>query len=149
MADSRRIAGLAAARGTTLAFEYHGGTLTDSAATTLELLRRVDRPGVGTYWQPAVGLTDGQALEPLQQVIGHVIGVHAFSWWLDTERLPLAARKHLWEAVADVLHANGKTMDIMLEFVAHDLPANVITDAAYLKHTTLPSAPGGTPVQRS
>ena len=40
--DTQRIAGLAAA-GAPLAFEYHGGTLTDSPDPTLELLRRVDR----------------------------------------------------------------------------------------------------------
>lgn len=45
--DTQRIAGLAAARGTGLAFEYHGGTLTDTPETTLELLRRVDRRAVG------------------------------------------------------------------------------------------------------
>lgn len=145
--DTQRIARLAAARGATLAFEYHRDTLTDSASTTLDLLRQVDRPDVGTYWQPAVGLTDEQALESLQQVIEHVVGVHAFSWWPDTERLPLAARQHLWEAVADVLLANGKNVDIMLEFVADDLPKNVITDASYLKHTTLTSAPGSSPAQ--
>lgn len=139
--DTRRIAGLAEARGRTVAFEYHGSTLTDSPGSTLELLRRVDRPIVGTYWQPAVGLTDDQALESLQQVIGHVMGVHAFSWWPNTERLPLTARRYLWEAVADVLLASGKHVDIMLEFVADDLPVNVLADASGLKDITLASGP--------
>lgn len=134
--DTQRIARLAAARGATLAFEYHGGTLTDSPETTLELLRRVDRPDVGTYWQPAEGLSDKQALESLQLVIGHVVGVHAFSWWPATERRPLAARKSLWQGVTEILDAAGKTMDIMLEFVAGDVPENVIADAAFLKCVT-------------
>ncbi|SDT22696.1 Sugar phosphate isomerase/epimerase [Pseudarthrobacter equi] len=133
--DTRRIAGLAETRGQTLAFEYHGSTLADTPGSTLELLRRVDRPNVGTYWQPAVGLTDEQALESLHQVIGHLVGVHAFSWWPSTERLPLAARKGLWEAVTDVLNANGKNVDIMLEFVADDAPENVLTDSLCLKET--------------
>ena len=130
--DTQRIAGLATARGSGLAFEYHGGTLTDSSATTLELLRRVDRRAVGTYWQPAVGLDDGQALESLSQVIGQIVGVHCFSWWPNAERLPLAARTQLWQGVSNVLHAHGRDLDVMLEFVVGDLPANVITDAAFL-----------------
>lgn len=131
--DTQRIAGLAAARGATLAFEYHGGTLTDSPASTLELLRRVDRRAVGTYWQPAVGLDEEQAMESLRQVIGHVVGVHCFSWWPDTARLPLAARKELWRGVAGLLLANGTRLDVMLEFVEGDLPANVIRDAACVR----------------
>ncbi|WP_454697246.1 sugar phosphate isomerase/epimerase family protein [Arthrobacter humicola] len=131
--DTQRIAGLAAARGAGLAFEYHGGTLTDTPETTLELLRRVDRRAVGTYWQPAVGLDDAQALDSLRHVIEHVVGVHCFSWWPQAERLPLTARKELWQGVADVLRGNGKDLDVMLEFVADDLPKNVIADAAFLK----------------
>ena len=131
--DTQRIAELAAARGTTLAFEYHGGTLTDSPETTRELLRRVDRRAVGTYWQPAVGLDDNQVLESLRQLIGEVVGVHCFSWWPDTARLPLTARKELWRGVAGLLLASGKGLDVMLEFVEGDLLANVIRDAACLR----------------
>ncbi|CAN7317733.1 TIM barrel protein [Arthrobacter sp. LjRoot78] len=143
--DTQRIAGLAAARGTGLAFEYHGGTLTDTPETTLELLRRVDRRTVGTYWQPAVGLADKQALESLRHLIEHVVGVHCFSWWPQTERLPLTARKELWLEASEVLRRSGKDLDVMLEFVVGDLPENVITDAAFVKRVTL-SRPATVPL---
>ncbi|SEQ44264.1 TIM barrel protein [Arthrobacter sp. OV608] len=132
--DTRRIAGLAQAGGIRLAFEYHGGTLTDSPETTLELLRQVDRSNVGTYWQPAVGLDDGQALESLRCLMEHVVGVHCFSWWPSIERLPLRARRQLWTDVSSMLGTSGKDMDVMLEFVVGDLRENVITDARFLKH---------------
>ena len=141
--DTQRIAGLAGARGTGLAFEYHGGTLTDTPESTLELLRRVDRDAVGTYWQPAVGLSDEQALESLRQVMDHVVGVHCFSWWPQADRLPLTARAQLWHGVSDVLRANGKDLDVMLEFVVGDLPDNVITDAEFLKGLTLSTQAAG------
>lgn len=135
--DARRIADLAADRGVAIAFEYHGNTLTDSPATTLDLLNRVNHPNVGTYWQPAVGLSDKQALESLHEVLPHLAGVHCFSWGPEGERLPLRNRKLLWQTVTDVLRGNGKDMDIMLEFVEDDLPENVLNDAAFLHTITL------------
>lgn len=136
VADTRRIAALAADEGLQLAFEYHGGTLTSTLQGTLELLDRVDRTNVGTYWQPAVGLSDQDALASLRQVIGRVAGVHCFSWWPGTERLPLEGRKHLWQAVSDVVREYGRDMDLMLEFVEGDLPENVVRDAGFLHGIT-------------
>lgn len=135
--DTRRIADLAAARGVAIAFEYHGNTLTDSPATALDLLNRVNHANVGTYWQPAVGLSDKQALESLHEVLPHLVGVHCFSWGPEAERFPLRNRKLLWQTVTDVLRGNGKDMDIMLEFVEDDLPDNVLNDAAFLHTITL------------
>jgi len=135
--DTRRIADMAADRGIAIAFEYHGNTLTDSPATTLDLLNRVNHPNVGTYWQPAVGLSDKQALESLHEVLPHLAGVHCFSWGPEAERFPLRNRKLLWQTVTDVLRGNGKDMDIMLEFVEDDLPDNVLNDAAFLHTITL------------
>ncbi|MFJ4027962.1 sugar phosphate isomerase/epimerase family protein [Paenarthrobacter sp. NPDC089989] len=135
--DTQRIADLAEGQGIAIAFEYHGNTLTDSPATTLRLLERVGRGNVGTYWQPAVGLSDQQALESLHQVLPHVVGVHCFSWGPEAERHPLRARKLLWQTVSDVLRGNGKDLDIMMEFVADDLPGNVLSDAEFLHAITL------------
>ncbi|GAA2851455.1 sugar phosphate isomerase/epimerase family protein [Paenarthrobacter ilicis] len=137
VADARRIADLAGQRGVAVAFEYHGNTLTDSPGTTLDLLDRVNHPNVGTYWQPAVGLSDQQALESLHQVLPHVVGIHCFSWGPEAERFPLRNRKLLWQTVTDVLRGNGTDMDIMLEFVEDDLPDNVLNDAAFLHTITL------------
>ena len=135
--DAQRIAELAAERSLEIAFEYHGGTLTDTAATTLRLLERVDRGNVRTYWQPAVGLSDQSALESLHRVLPYVSGVHCFSWWPEQERLPLSGRKQLWQSVADILREAGQPVDMMLEFVADDLPANVGSDAEFLNHIAL------------
>ena len=135
--DSQRIADLAAERGVAIAFEYHGNTLTDSPATTLELLDLVDHPNIGTYWQPAVGLSDQEAIDSLQQVLPHIAGVHCFSWGPAAERFPLQQRSTLWRTVTETLRENGKDLDLMLEFVEDDLPDNVLSDAAFLHSITL------------
>jgi 3-dehydroshikimate dehydratase len=137
VADTQRIAASAAEYGLHLAFEYHGGTLTSTLQSTVELLDRVDRPNVGTYWQPAVGLSEQDAVASLRQVIGRVAGVHCFSWWPGTDRLPLEGRKELWQAVSDVVRENGRDMDLMLEFVGGDLAENVVRDAGFLRSITM------------
>ncbi len=139
--DTQRIAALAADHSVTLAFEYHGGTLTDTPEATVELLDRVDNPNVGTYWQPAPGLTDQQTLASLHTVLARVVGVHCFSWWPYTERMPLTERKQLWRAVSDVLRCAGRDLDVMLEFVVDDDADNVIRDAAYLNYLATGVAP--------
>ena len=132
--DSRRVAALAAERNISIAFEYHGGTLTDTPETTVQLLDLVDLPNVATYWQPAPGLTDQQALASLHAVLDRVVGVHVFSWWPHSERMPLTSRQQLWRVVSDVLRCGGQDVDVMLEFVADDDHANVISDASYLNY---------------
>jgi 3-dehydroshikimate dehydratase len=135
--DARRIADLSAERGIDIAFEYHGDTLTDSVESTLQLLHNVDRPNVGTYWQPAVGVSDQEALASLRQLVGHVSGIHCFSWIPRIERQALSHRKRLWQAVTDVLRENGREADMMLEFVEGDLADNVLRDARFLNHIAL------------
>ncbi|ANY09364.1 sugar phosphate isomerase/epimerase family protein [Pseudonocardia sp. HH130630-07] len=141
-AAGREVADRAAGQGLTVGLEFHGNTLTDTTASTLELLERIDRPGVlGTYWQPPVGLPADAALAGLDEVRRHLVGVHAFSWWPATERLPLSARRDLWDEVARRLH--GEPFDVLLEFVAGDAPDRLAEDAAELR--ALLTTPGGAP----
>ncbi|OFI36721.1 AP endonuclease [Arthrobacter sp. SW1] len=131
--DTRRIAALAAGRGVDLAFEFHNRSLTATVDGTLELLDRVDRPNVGTYWQPAVGVSDTEALDALRSLLGRLMGIHCFSWWPHGERLPLDARSALWEGVLETARGSERDLDVMLEFVADDLPENLLRDAATLR----------------
>lgn len=135
--DARRVSDVAGERGLSVALEYHGGTLTDTAEGTVKLLEAIGRENVGTYWQPAVGHSDRDALASLRQVLPFLMGVHCFSWWPLTERLPLDARADLWESVAAVLHEDSLQLDLMLEFVQEDLPEHVLRDADFLNQVVL------------
>lgn len=135
--DTQRIAALADEHEIGIAFEYHGSTLTDSPDATLRLLSSVDRANVGTYWQPAVGLSDHDALASLNAVLPYLVGVHCFSWWPLEERLPLEGRKQLWHDATDVLRESGRSLDIMLEFVEQDSPDSLARDAEFLNMVAL------------
>jgi 3-dehydroshikimate dehydratase len=116
----QRLADRAAERDLELAFEHHDGTLADTAGSTLDLLSEVDRPNVGTYWQPRVGEPAEDAVAGLVALLPHVRAVHAFSWWPGHTRLPLDERADLWTAALDVLTSTGRPLDVLLEFLPGD-----------------------------
>jgi sugar phosphate isomerase/epimerase len=129
----RAAAGQAERTGVELAFEFHGGTLTDTADGTMALLADLGGTGVRTYWQPPVRMADDEALAGLDLIVDQVSAVHVFSWWPERERLPLDARAELWRRVFGRLRAQRRPFDALLEFVPGDDPAAVVRDAAVLR----------------
>jgi sugar phosphate isomerase/epimerase len=132
VAVTRAVAERASDVGIQLAFEYHGGTLTDTADSTVRLLDDVAHEGVRTYWQPPVDAADTDALASLERVLPWVAAVHVFSWWPGVQRLPLPAREPLWRAVFGALGRTGRRYDALLEFVQGDDPAHVAADGEAL-----------------
>ncbi|GAB3467218.1 TIM barrel protein [Kineococcus endophyticus] len=123
--------------GLQLGTESHGGTLTDTTASTLQLLEEVDdlvgRPTLTTYWQPTVDATDEEALAELAELADRVSTVHAFSWGPGTTRNPLRSREPLWTRVADALAGHGRDHDVLLEFVPGDDPEVLDREASALR----------------
>jgi 3-dehydroshikimate dehydratase len=109
-----------------MALEFHGGTLTETAESAVELLEAA--PGARTYWQPPQGAPDDVALAGLRAVKPWLAALHVFSWWPRDQRLPLAARAALWRAAL----AQAGDVDALLEFVPGDDPEAVVRDARTL-----------------
>jgi sugar phosphate isomerase/epimerase len=137
VAAARDAVDRAAAAGIQVAFEFHGGTLTDDAGSARELLEAVDaaaggRARVATYWQPPEGMPDEEALAGLRRLLGRVPAVHVFSWWPGNERRRLADRASLWRAAFGRLLEQGEPLDALLEFVPGDDPGVVAAEAQTL-----------------
>ncbi len=132
--DARRAAELAAAAGVRLAFEFHGGTLTDTSASAARLLEDVARDNAYVYWQPPRGAGRDECLAGLRGVASRLLHVHVFAWRRDTgERLPLADGGDDWRAyLAGAADAPGDRF-ALLEFVRDDSPEQFLADAATLK----------------
>lgn len=76
----------------TVAFEYHAGTLTDTAASANALLAAIDDPRVRTLWQPPIGMAAAECERTLRAVLDRLEDVHVFHWWPDHRtRRPLEA----------------------------------------------------------
>ncbi|HET6486745.1 MAG TPA: TIM barrel protein [Spirochaetia bacterium] len=132
--DSHRTAELAGAAGLVTAFEFHHGTLTDTAASARELLERVNHPAARTYWQPATEL-DGSSNEAgLGLILSWLVNVHVYQIHANgQERLPLSDGAEPWSHYLSMLAVNGRPHYAMLEFVRDDSPDAFVEDAADLR----------------
>jgi len=131
--DTRRIADQAARAGVDVAFEFHGGTLTDTGASARELLGEVAGENVKSYWQPPRHVDVGGCLSGLEAVLGWLVGLHVFTWdRLSGRRLPLADGREDW---MQYLRKAAVVGDLwaLIEFVCDDDPAAFGADAASLK----------------
>jgi 3-dehydroshikimate dehydratase len=130
--QSRRVAARAAEAGLAIAFEFHDGTVNDTATASRRLIEAVDRPNVRTYWQPPVGMTDDAAAAQLTELIDLVTTVHVFSWDSDGGWLPLADRHDMWQRVVRQLEATGVLRHLLLEHVQEHDPRMLLRDASVL-----------------
>jgi sugar phosphate isomerase/epimerase len=130
--DLRTICAEAADRDLIISLEFHPGTRTESAASTLALLEDVGDPDLSTYWQPDPALEPGAALVELDTLLPRVSHLHVFSWEPDYTRRPLGGGADMWPAA--LARAAETTPRIaFLEFVRDDDTAQLREDAATLR----------------
>lgn len=133
-----RLCDRAHGRSLVVGLEFHPGTLTETAASTLELLALVDHPALRTYWQPAPGIGAEAGAREAAAVLGRLAHLHVFAWAADGTRLPLARQSGLWAAVLPATHAAARDRPLdeavcaYLEFVEGDDPRALERDAATL-----------------
>lgn len=129
-------ADLAASRGLTMSLEFHPGTLTENAVSTLVLLAEVDRPNVFTYWQPDPALDDSAALSELSAVANDLSHLHVFSWGDGIhDRLALLDGEDIWRPALSTAHRAGRWKRdrfAFLEYVRDDSLDQLRRDASTL-----------------
>jgi len=136
LTDSRRIVEQARAEGIAIAYEFHGNTLTDSAESARCLLKEVDRPGLGSLWQPPKGSTVEQNRAGIDRIAPWLSHIHVFSWRIEegqTIRLPLNDYAVEWKEYLARIDALGGDRYALLEFVRNDDPTQFLADAAILR----------------
>lgn len=136
------VAEAAGARGLSVYLEFHGGTLTASAPSALDLLDAVGAPNLFTAWQPPYWApqdvdADRADLVSIGARLGHL---HVYEWDPDGTRHPLATAADSWPARLAAVTRSGvadrpriPSPTALLEFVTDDDPANVVVDAAVLR----------------
>ncbi|MCA1808633.1 MAG: sugar phosphate isomerase/epimerase [Lentisphaerae bacterium] len=134
--DLRRMAEMASAAGLLLACEYHGGTLTDTSASALQLFREVDHPALRTFWQPPVRQDQAACLAGLRDVLPWLVNLHVFHWVVRddrVERRPLGEGATAWRAYLEMVRTTGREHCASLEFVQDAAPEAMLRDATTLK----------------
>ena len=127
--NARAFVRLAAQAGIDVAFEWHGGTLTDSLDSALQLL--ADVPGAHTLWQPPVGMKPDECAAQIRAAAAHIRNIHVFSWE-GTHRLPLQAGAGKWRVCMEEIRKLPGERYMLLEFVAEDDVRQLECDAQTL-----------------
>ena len=114
--ETCRISEMAEGSGITISFEYHPNTLTDTAESTLRLIKTVKRDNIASYWQPTFGLDFKRQIEGLKQVLPWIGNTHVF-WWDRNEIQPLVDGMDTWKKYIEVIGTAKGDRFCMVEFV--------------------------------
>ncbi|MGN0777824.1 MAG: sugar phosphate isomerase/epimerase family protein [Aristaeellaceae bacterium] len=126
--EAALVAGMAAAEGIKVAFEWHRDTLTDTNESAMRLLADAAHPNLYCLWQPTVALTPAQRIEGIRLLGDRLVNCHVYSW-PDGERTPLNTAE--WAYYLNAVTCGG-THCALLEFVRDDTPDQFARDAAQL-----------------
>lgn len=118
--------------------EFHGGTLTASAPSAVELMVRADAPNLRCGWQPpywaATSLQEElDGITSLSDRLGHI---HVYSWLPDGTRCALDTEQDRWPrrlaASLPAAQSDRFRRVALLEFLPGDDPAALGSEASTL-----------------
>jgi len=130
--ESRELARRAGDVGVKIAFELHGGTLTEEIEAATRLLEATHDAGVLIYWQKVVGACPERQKVNLRHLLPYVANIHVFQWFPNTERHLLREGIDEWSAYFSLLQQSGKEHWALLEFVRDDAIESFSDDAKVL-----------------
>ena len=130
--DSKRIGDMAQKEGITIAYEYHGNTLTDTLDSVQKLFSEVNHPNVRIYWQPLPHHDMDSRLRGLEQVLPWLENVHVF-YWINVERHPLEGGTEEWSKYLQLIRKAEGERYALIEFVKDNQPEQFLKDAEILK----------------
>ena len=111
--EAKEVCKKASEYGKQIHFEYHRYTLTDTVESAMELIKEIDEPNCGLYWQPQYTRSFEENLKELALVLPYVEIVHMFYW--DDKDNRLFLKQGIEEIKEYVKRARDKIF--LLEFV--------------------------------
>ena len=128
----KKYADIAKQKGITLAFECHWDTLTETTASTLRLLKAINKDNVKMYWQLNKKENEAYSYQMLQDIIEHVIYVHVCA--RDNEAVPPFIQGiEAWRKYLAFMHATKRDFTLLQEHVHNDSVSQFIEDGRVLK----------------
>lgn len=116
-----------------VSLEYHRGTLTENAISTLKLIGLAHCNNLYTYWQPNPDITHYDNCKELKKIKTFLSHIHTFYWKKSNVRYPLAEGRAEWLDYMRLAELNLHKSAYILEFVKDDSRENFMKDAAELK----------------
>jgi len=130
--DAKLISQLAQKKGVTISFEYHGGTLTNTQQSTVQLLNEINSNNIFTYWQPLSNTSHEENLQNIKELteLNKLKNIHVYHWDNDC-KFPLSDGKNLWQEYIKIAKNNINAM--LLEFVKDNSIEQFYEDAKIAK----------------
>lgn len=132
IADTQALCDMAKPHGLTVAYEYHGWTLTETLESALQAYEEVGRDNMLMYWQPSIFKTFEENMEALKAMLPHCCNLHMFHWDAEYTRYALEDGADAVKAYLDLANTNPKIYGVMLEFIKDDDIEQMKRDAAVL-----------------
>ncbi len=129
--ELRHCAALAAQRGKTVSFEYHAGTLTNTAASAMQLMKDLGADNASLYWQPHQFASHEDNCADLALLLPYVSNLHVFAWE-ERQRFPLSHHADRWKDYLAILKTSHRDHALLLEFTPHDDSGELKTEAETL-----------------
>lgn len=126
-------------RGLQVYLEFHGATLTATAASAKDLLDHTNAENLLCAWQPPYWNPRPAELEivDMELLADHLAHLHVYSWLPDGTREPLVSQRDRWpsrlRAASAIPEVPGLRRAALLEFVAGDDPRTFAADAEQLR----------------
>ena len=127
--DCRAAAKLAKAHQVKLCLECHNNTLTDWKEPASDLMKAVDSPAFGMFWQPNQWRTVEENLAYIGLLAEYTEHIHVFHW-KENERYPLEEGVELWKRY--LAGFSGKRT-LLLEFMPDDNVESLTREAQALR----------------
>ena len=131
VADAKRIC--TAYPDLTFCTECHNHTLTDDYRANLRLIKDVDMPNFGAFWQPNQERGFDYDLESASALAPYVRSAHVFAWE-GSKKFPLSHHADRWKRFVEILSAGREgELNLMLEFMHDNDPRSLDETARTLR----------------
>jgi len=131
--------------GMTVSYECHGGTLTDTLSSYMELLENVKKIATSSgkdskayaYFQPYASMPMEDVYEYLEKLNPYLMNLHVFNWKVidgRIHRLPMSSGGDYWiDIFKKVKSMSDRTHYALMEFVKNDSDHQFLEDAKALR----------------
>lgn len=128
--DGKTVAAIAEEQNAVICMECHNKTFTNCIDGAERLMREVDSPAFGMYWQPNQFQSFDTNCDYARRIAPFVKVIHVFHW-IGRDRFPLAEGAAVWK---DYLSFFDGTQTLLLEFMPDNDPKSLSTEADTLRH---------------
>lgn len=133
--EGKEISKLALDHGIKVAFECHGGTLSDTLPSYIDLLEEIET--AYAYFQPYASMPMDEVNKYLDALIPYLTNIHVFNWKLENNQIHRHAMEdggQYWIDIFNYIKEKSKIDHYaLLEFVKGDSDLQFLEDAKALK----------------